>query len=421
MVEKELANARREIEGKEREKQDLQKKILMTEKEGALSLNVLHSEIQKLQFAAAANAGVSSSPGGGEEGSSDMLQKLYQTHLSEVELFNIQIENLESQVNLRDRNLDTLQKQYDNSLHSKDDKIEALQNELQQSEVKRQISIKNIENALMSQSEHLDEERDNAVMDETIRMQGIMEIAVLEERLRGEELLDMAISKLRGDHNTAVTDIMCKEIEKQKQRQRAIVPLATPPKLIVAAVDDQKMAEMEKNRAVNDEKKRGEAILEGALKHQKQLHDNIIADMIKKESETIAFMKRNESNIVSEMKKKEVDVIADIKKKEAEKLEIAVKSIEKTTNKRTDAERDEEFRKEQGRCNKAIEEAIREEKIRCEAVIAESLANEREFHKKKLREALKHQSIQDENARLLALEVILNKSLRLLSILYCAY
>ena len=209
-----------------------------------------------------------------------MLQKLYQTHLSEVELFNKQIESLESQVNLRDKNLDTLHKQYDISLHTKDDKIEALRNELLQSEVKRQISIKNIENALTSQSEHLDEERDNAVMDENIRMKGIMEIAILEERLRGEELLDLAISKLRGDHDTAVTDLMCKEIEKEKQRQRSIVPVTPPPKLIVAAVDDKKIIEYEKIQAVNDEKKRGEVILEGALKHQKQIHDNIIAEML---------------------------------------------------------------------------------------------------------------------------------------------
>ena len=411
MVEKELASARREVEAKEREKHELQKKILMTEKEGALSLNVLHGEIQKLQFAAASNAGVSSSPGGGEVGTSDMLQKLYQTHLSEVELFNKQIESLESQVNLRDRNLDTLQKQYDTSLHTKEMKIEALQNELQQSEVKRQISIKNIENALTSQSEHLDEERDNAVMDETIRMQGIMEIAILEERLRGEELLDLAISKLRGDHNTAVTDIMCKEIEKEKLRQRSIVPVTPPPKLIVAAVDDQKMAEMEKMKAVNEEKKRGEALLEGALKHQKQIHDNIIADMMRKESETIAFMKQNESNIINEMKRKEAEKIAELKIKEAERLEIAVKSVEITSSTRSDAEWNEEIKKEQVRCSKVIEEAIREEKIRLETVLAESLATERDLHKKKLKEALKHQSTQDENARLLALEVTQNSLL----------
>ena len=108
------------------------------------------------------------------------------------------------------------------------------------------------------------------------------------------------------------------------------------------------------------------------------------------------------------MKKKEADTIADIKVKEAEWLELAVKSAEKTSNTRSDAERDEEFKKEQQRCDKAIEDATRDEKIKYEALIAETLATERAVNKKKLKEALKHQSTQDENARLLALEVIPN-------------
>ena len=72
---------------------------------------------------------------------------------------------------------------------------------------------------------------------------------------------------------------------------------------------------------------------------------------------------------------------------------------------RSDAEMEEMFKKEQQRCAKVIEDAIKEERHRCEGIITESLAVEKAQAKKYLKESLKHQSMQDESARLLALEV----------------
>ena len=68
-------------------------------------------------------------------------------------------------------------------------------------------------------------------------------------------------------------------------------------------------------------------------------------------------------------------------------------------------ESEEASKREQQRYTKALQDAIKEEKARLEGVIEEALANEKALAKKYLKESLKHQSMQDETARLLALEV----------------
>jgi hypothetical protein len=452
VVEKELAAARRDIAAKEKEKEEMSRKMTMSEKEGAVNLSHLHSEIQKLQFAAAAggSSGTGEGEGGGFGGgaeSSDMLQKLYQTHLCEVELLNKQIEHLESQVNLKDKSLDTSNKQHELLLTSKDEKIEQLQNEILQSEVKRQISIKNIEGALNAQSMHLDEERDNAVFEETQRMEIILQKAVLQERMRGEALLEEALEnqKMMIEHET--NEILVKEKDK--------FGIAITNK----GTELRRKSESERLKAIKEEREEQAMVLTNALKQQQAVHDAMVASLLKTQNELLeaamnhtamlnepAPVGRSEADFEEDFKKEKersARALADAIRDEKARSEMLIieaiakdREDQKTNSKQSyDQERDEAFKternrliqqseevlrqeqtrlaaesaeafkREQQRCTKALQEAIKEEKSRLEGVIEEALANEKALAKKHLKESLKHQSVQDETARLLALEV----------------
>jgi hypothetical protein len=451
VVEKELAAAHREIAAKEKEKEEVSRRMTMSEKEGAVTLAHLHSEIQKLQFAAASGGSAGPGEGGGEGGpggeSSDMLQKLYQTHLCEVELLNKQIEHLESQVNLKDKTLDTSNKQHELLLTAKDEKIEQLQNEILQSEVKRQISIKNIEGALNAQSMHLDEERDNAVFEETQRMEIVLQKAVLQERMRGETLLEEALEqqKMMIEHETNEILVM----EKNK------FGLAITNK----GTELKRKSESERLKAIKEEREEQAMILTNALKEQQAVHDAMVSSLLKTQNELLeaamnhtamlnepAPVGKSDAEVEEELRKErersaraveeairderarsEILIIEAIAKDREDNKHASKQSYDRERDEAFKAERNrliqqsdevlrqeqtrlatesaEAFKKEQQRCTKALQDAIKEEKARLEGVIEEALANEKALAKKHLKESLKHQSAQDETARLLALEV----------------
>ena len=312
LIEKELAAARREVEVKEKEKGELDKKVLAAEKEGAVSMSMMHAEMQKLQYNAAGNspvgkgmasgAGSGGGKGGGESG--DILQQMRETHFAEIELLNKQLEALESQVNTRDKNFDLAHKQYDASMALKDDKIEKLQNEILQSEVKRQISIKNIEGALNAQSRHLDEERDTAVMEEMLRMTQVLEKALEDERKAGEARLNASLAQQKDINDKLINELLGAEkskfgmiLEKSRSEEKVRieqdkVKAKQEDKLRLEAMQDNSMKHLEKDNEMRNERKKNEFLVEGAMREkdkaileERQLNEVEMEYALKKQKE----------------------------------------------------------------------------------------------------------------------------------------